>query len=393
MIWAMLFTGLALGILLGWLFSQLKERNASIDLISECESLRAQLSTTIGNQNHIENVERKMQTEFENLANRIFDERGRVFSFKNSEKINDLLRPLHIQLKDFRDRIDKIHTDETRANSSLLEKVSELQKLNSQVSADAKQLTNALKGDSKKQGNWGELIVKRVLESSGLVENIHFQTQMHLMDGATRRYPDFVIHLPNGRDVIIDSKVSLTAYVRSFEAENPIEQKVAMQEHIRSIRAHIKELAEKDYSKLDGVNTIDQVIMCVPNEAALIAALNEDGSLHDEAFKNHLLLVGPSTLLFALKIVDQLWRQFDQDKNAIRIADRGQKLYDKLVDFIENLTNVGTAMDKAKKEYENAFSKLSSGTGNLIRQAEMLKELGVKTRKNIPKELLDITEE
>lgn len=394
MIWGILI-GLVLGGLLGWLYGQLKSRDVTADLESQNIELKTQLAVEAENRARLQEAESSLKKEFENLANRIFEEKGRTFSEQSREKLDDLLKPLQGQIKDFRARVDQIHTDETKANTSLLEQVRQLQSLNEQVSAEAQHLATALKGDSKKQGNWGELVVERVLEGSGLQEGMHFDRQVHLKDpdgNAVRRYPDFVVRLPDARDVIVDSKVSLTAYTRFFEADDESAQKAAMKEHVQSVRNHIKELAEKDYAGLPGLNSIDQVIMCVPNEAALIAALAEDKTLYDDAFKSRLLLVGPSTLLFALRIVAQIWRQADQEKNALKIADRGQKLYDKFVDFVKNMEGVGSALEKAQKEYDGAFGKLSGGPGNLVRQAEMLKDLGVKAKKALPKELVERAE-
>lgn len=384
--------GLVFGGLVGWLFAQLKGRDAVAGLAAENAALNARLEAEGESRARLADAEAALKTEFENLANRIFEEKGRTFSEQNREKLTDLLRPLQGQLKDFRARVDQIHTDETKANSSLLEQVKHLQSLNEQVSADAQHLASALKGDAKKQGNWGELVVERVLECSGLQEGTHFERQLHLQDpegGAVRRYPDFVVRLPDARDVVVDSKVSLTAYTRFHEAEDEPAQKAAMKAHVLSVRNHIKELAEKDYARLPGLRSVDQVIMCVPNEAALIAALAEDQTLYDDAFKGRLLLVGPSTLLFALRIVDQIWKQADQEKNARQIAERGQKLYDKFSDFVKNLQNVGGALERAQKEYDGAFGKLTGGPGNLVRQAEMLKELGVKAKKALPKALVE----
>jgi DNA recombination protein RmuC len=391
MIWGTLF-GLVAGGVIGWLFAQVKGRDEAVKLASENAELKARLVAEQANGSRLEDAGARFTAEFENLANRIFEEKGRTFSAQNQEKLNDVLKPLQGQLNDFRSRVDQIHTEEIKANTSLFDKVEELQKLNMQVSTDAQHLTSALKGDSKKQGNWGELVVGRILEESGLQEGIHFERQVHLKDPngqAVRRYPDFVVRLPDARDVVVDSKVSLTAYTRFFEATTEAGQKAAMKEHVNSVRGHIKELAGKDYAGLPGLETIDQVIMCVPNEAALIAALNEDKTLYDDAFKNRLLLVGPSTLLFALRIVDQVWRKADQEKNVLDIADRGQKLYDKFVDFVKDLGQVGESLKKAQDKYDGAFSKLTGGTGNLVRQAEMLKELGVKAKKSHTKELLE----
>lgn len=387
--------GLVLGGLLGWLVGQLSSRDGMAAVVAENAELSARAEAERESRARLEGTEASLKREFENLANRIFDEKGRTFSAQNREKLDDLLRPLQGQLRDFRARVDQIHTDETQANTSLLEQVRQLQSLNAQVSADAQSLASALKGDSKKQGNWGEMVVERVLECSGLQEGVHFDRQVHLLDsrgGGVRRYPDFVVRLPDARDVVVDSKVSLTAYARFFEAEDEAAQKAAMRDHVASVRGHIKELAEKDYAGLAGLSTIDQVIMCVPNEAALIAALSADGSLADDAFKGRLLLVGPSTLLFALRIVEQVWKQADQDKNALKIADRGQRLFDKFADFVKSLEGVGVALEKAQKEYDGAFSKLSAGPGNLVRQAEMLKELGVKAKKSLPVALVERAE-
>jgi len=334
----------------------------------------------------------KLKLEFENLAHRIFEDKTQKLTEKSKETLSTLLTPLREQLSHFRQRVDEVHNEESKGRASLLNEVKLLRDLNEQVSQDTINLTNALKGDSKIQGNWGELILERVLEDSGLTKGREYDTQVHLRDmhgGDKSRYPDVVIHLPEGRDVVIDSKVSLKAYEIFCSAETEEERNRAFKAHVQSVRQHMDGLTKRHYEELEGINSLDIVIMCIPVEPAFIAAVSRDNTLYEEGFRKRIMLVGPSTLLLTLRIIAAMWRQEYQNRNALEIADRGKRLYEKFVSFVTDLEGVGKNLDQARKTYDQAHNKLTSGTGNLVSQAQKLIDLGIKAKKKIPVELLE----
>ncbi|HMP90133.1 MAG TPA: DNA recombination protein RmuC [Kiritimatiellia bacterium] len=335
----------------------------------------------------LDEARENLRREFENLANRIFEEKGAKFTGQNAEKMESILTPLREQLGEFKKRVNEVYETDVRERTSLLQEIKQLKELNNRISKEATDLTLALKGESKTRGNWGELVLERVLELSGMTNGREYETQVFLREkhgGQQGRYPDVVVHLTDGRDVIIDSKVTLNAYERFVSAEDPATKASALKEHCQAVRQHINGLSAKNYQDLAGIKTLDLVMMCIPNEPAFIAAVAEDSSLHDDAMRRRVLLVGPTTLLLALRIIATMWRTENQNRNALEIADRGQKLYEKFVGFVEDLESVGASIDKAGQTYREAHGKLSSGSGNLIGQANKLVELGVKARKQLP---------
>ncbi|NCC50246.1 MAG: DNA recombination protein RmuC [Spartobacteria bacterium] len=334
----------------------------------------------------------KLKLEFEHLAHQIFEDRTQKLTDKSKAELSSLLTPLKEQLAFFRQRIDEVHTEESKGRASLLNEVQTLRRLNEQVSREAVNLTNALKGDTKKQGNWGELILERVLEESGLAKGREYETQVHLRDrhgGEQKRYPDVVVHLPEGRDVVIDSKISLKDYELFCSAETEAERETAFKAHVQSVRRHMDNLSQKHYEELEGINSLDIVILCIPVEPAFIAAVSRDNGLYEEGFRKRIMLVGPSTLLLTLRIIAAMWKQEDQTRNALAIADRGQRLYEKFVGFIADLEAVGKSLDQARNAYDQAYNKLTNGPGNLVGQSQKLLELGVKTKKKLPPELVE----
>ncbi len=329
----------------------------------------------------LQDAEKRLSEKFENLANRIFEDRSKKFTDQNRET----LKPLHDQLQGFRQKIEEIHSSNIRERTELRTHITQLQELNQKMRVDAANLTRALKGDSKKLGDWGEMVLERVLEQSGLEKGREYETQSSYRDEDNRSLrPDVVVHLPGSRDLIIDSKVSLNAYQRYSESEEPEERRQALAEHLTSVRRHIHDLQSKKYDQLSGLNSLDAVFMFVAIEPAFQLAMKEAWGLFDEAQKSGIFLVGPSTLMLNLQVINNLWRREDQNINARKIADRGGKLYEKFVGFVDSLTRVGDSLKGAQKSYDQAYKQLKEGRGNLVQQATQLRQLGVNARKNLP---------
>ena len=344
------------------------------------------------------NAERKQAVEslailkdqFKVLANDILEEKSKRFTEQNQTNLNQLLDPLKVKISEFQGKVQEVYVQEGKDRSALAEQVKQLMALNSQLSKDAHNLTSALKGQAKVQGNWGELILERVLEASGLRKGHEYEVQeSHTREDGSRAQPDVVVHLPEDRHLIVDAKVSLKAYEEYANAETDHQRDAAMKRHLDSVRGHINELSEKNYQQLHGLKSPDFVLMFIPVEPAFMLAIAHDSDLWQDALKRNVMLVSPSTLLFVLRTVAHLWRQEQQNRNAQEIANRGAELYDKLAGFVEDLDNLGTKLQQAQKAYDGAYGKFAGGRGNVIRQAEMLKDLGVKPNKNLPQKLVD----
>ncbi|HCB2899189.1 DNA recombination protein RmuC [Proteus mirabilis] len=336
------------------------------------------------------NSEQRLATQFENLANRIFEQSGRKAQELNRQDLTHLLSPFREQLESFRRQVQEGFGQEARERHTLVHEIRQLQQLNVKMAQEAVNLTNALKGDNKIQGNWGETVLARILESSGLREGHEFETQVSIRhENGSRYQPDVIVHLPHRRDVIIDAKMSLIAYERYFNSSDENEQKQALHAHVNSIRAHIKGLSLKDYHKLPGVTSLDYVLMFIPIEPAYLVAIGHSPDLLEEALKNNIMLVGPSTLLVALRTIAALWRYEYQSQNAQEIADRAAKMYDKLRLFVDDMQGLGNSIQKAQSGYLLAMKKLSEGRGNLISQAEGFKSLGVEIKKTIDNDLVE----
>jgi DNA recombination protein RmuC len=328
--------------------------------------------------------------QFRNLANDILEEKTKRFSEQNQLALGQLLDPLRTQLHEFKDKVEEVYVQEGKDRSALAEQVRNLVSLNQALSQDAQNLTLALKGNSKAQGNWGELVLERVLEASGLRKGHEYEVQDNQQrEDGTRAQPDVVIHLPEDRRLVVDSKVSLVAYEEHVLAQSDEEREVAIRRHLDSVRGHIKGLSGKNYQTLYGIKSLDFVLMFVPIEPAFMVAVTHDSNLFMDAWDKNVLLVSPSTLLFVVRTVAHLWRQEAQSRNAQEIARRGAELYDRLCDFVKDLDNVGARLKSAQESYESAYKRLSQGRGNVIRQAEMLKSLGVKPTKALQPALLD----
>lgn len=371
--------------------AQLSEDNSSLK--SEIQNYREELATVKTSLD----LERKQFEEklsllnesreqlvitFKNLANEIFDDKSKKFTATNKESLNAVLNPLQERIQRFEKRVEETYDKESKERFSLAKEIENLQKLNTRISEEAINLTNALKGDNKAQGSWGEFVLESILEKSGLVKGREYEVQVSLKDEeGGKAQPDVIVHLPESRDIIIDSKVSLKAWDAYSAAKEESIKEEALKQHIASIRNHVKLLSSKDYQNLVGVNSLDYVFLFMPIEAAYSAALQEDPELFQFAFERNIIFVVPTTLLTTLKTVQNLWRLAQQNQNANEIAERAGALYDKFVAFVDDLDDVGHRIDASKKSFEKARNKLLSGRGNLVKRAESLKQLGAKTSK------------
>lgn len=333
----------------------------------------------------LEQSREQLKQDFEQLSARIFETRSKQLQEQNRTGIDDLLKPFREQLADFRRRVDQIHTEDNKNQASLSEQLRQLQQLNQQMVEDARHLTNALKGQSKTQGNWGEMILERILEESGLVRGREYETQVSIADDeGRRRQPDVVVHLPEDKDVIVDAKVSLTAYERFCREEDDDERRRALDEHVQSVRAHVRGLSRKDYEGLEGLKTLDFVLLFIPVEAAFLLAMEAAPELYNEAYHQHIVLVSPTTLMVTLRTINNIWRQEYQNRNALDIADRAGRICDQIALLEESWREVGQRLEQAQDAWTKSRNRLSSGRGNLLRQAQTLQSLGARARKALP---------
>jgi len=337
----------------------------------------------------LEKARDQLKIEFQNVANKIFEDKSLKFTEQNRENMENVLKPMREQLSDFKKKVEDVYDKESKERVSLLTEITHLKTLNERISEDAVNLTNALKGQSKTRGSWGEMILERVLEESGLEKGREYEVQtMYTSEEGQRRHPDVIVHLPEGKEIVIDSKVSLTAYEKFCSADTEEKRQKRLKEHIISIRNHIKDLSSKRYEELEGVNTLDFVLMFLPIEGAFWTAIESEQALFNEAFDKNIMLVSPSTLLATLRIINNIWRYEDQNKNALVIAKKAGDLYDKFVGFVEALDDVGQKIGKAQESYQTARNRLSEGRGNLVRRTEELRQLGVKAQKELPEGLV-----
>ncbi len=328
--------------------------------------------------------------EFENLANRIFDAKQEKFSQQSKQALNITIDPLRKEITDFRKKVEDAYDKENAERNKLIGQVVELQKQAQRVGEDAVQLANALKGDSKFQGNWGEVILERILEESGLTKGREYETQVSLKDDeGRRRNPDVIIHLPDRRDIVVDAKVSLTDYERYCRAEESADKALFLKQHISSVRNHISGLSRKAYEQLEGVNTLDFVLIFVPIEAAFMLALEHDHNLFRDAYDKGIILVSPSTLLATLRTIHNIWRYEDQNRNAEKIAAEAGKLYDQLVLVVESLDELGRHIDKSQDAWQQTRKRLIDGRGNLVKKFEEIKKLGARTKRQLPENLIN----
>ena len=337
----------------------------------------------------LDDAKASLGKEFENLANRIFDDKQTKFSQQSKEQLENSLSPLRRDIGEFRQQVSNAYEKENADRNKLAGQISELQKQTLQISADAVSLANALRGDNKHQGNWGEFVLEKLLEDAGLTKGREYEAQVALKDDeGQRRNPDIIVHLPEGRDIIIDAKVSLSDYERYFHAEDDVTRQHCLTQHLNSLRNHIKGLSIKDYESLEGVNSLDFVLIFVPVESAFMLALDSDPDMMRDAYDKGIILVSPSTLMATLRTIKNLWRYADQNRNAQVIADKAGALYDQFVLYIDAMDDIGKHLDRSKDAWDTAHKRLSTGRGNLVRRSEELKKLGAKTKKSLPERML-----
>ncbi len=364
-----------------FLSTELTRRN------SEYESL---LIKNQEQKSEVEQLQEKFTKEFENLANKILEEKSNKFTEQNKENIKNILSPLQEKINTFENRIEQTHKESIDYHAALRQQIIGLKDLNEQMSKEATNLTKALKGDSKMQGNWGELVLERVLEKSGLEKDReYFVQQSFTKQDGQRVMPDVVIYLPDNKKMIIDSKVTLTAYERYVNEEDETLQAVHLKEHITSLKRHIDQLSEKNYQDLYDIESPDFILMFVPIEPAFAIAINQDNKLYNQAFEKNIVIVTPSTLLATLRTIDTMWNNEKQQRNAIEIARQAGALYDKFEGLVKDLMGVGKKIDDAKKDYSAAMNKLVEGKGNLITSVEKLKKMGAKAKKSLPEAIIN----
>lgn len=387
------------------LLSQIEEAKASLEnerskvlsLSNENSKIKADyqnLDTKLNEQKEeLEQIHRKFSDEFKNLANEILEDKSKKFTEQNKSNLDDILRPLSEKIKDFEKKVNDVYVTDSKDRASLSEQIRSLHELNQQMSKDANNLTKALKGDSKAQGNWGEFILESILEKSGLVKDREYKIQTSFTSEEGRRQrPDVIVYLPDNKNMIIDSKTSLTAYEAYSSCEDDAEKEVLLKEHIVSIRSHIKELNQKTYQNLYELQSLDFVLLFIPIEPAFGLAIQKNPELFDEAFDRNIVIVCPSTLLATLRTIANIWKQEKQNRNALEIAKQSGALYDKFVGFVDDLINLGKKLKSTNESYDDAMKKLYEGSGNLVSRAMKIKELGAKNQKNLPQSLVERAE-
>ena len=331
----------------------------------------------------------QLKQEFELLANEILQRKGEDFKQQSSQSLLQLLQPLQADMKGFRDKVESIHTEELKQRAELKTELINLQKLNFAITDQAARLTNALQGQKKTQGNWGELMLENVLENSGLRAGVDYQREVSFHTDDGRRRPDVIIYLPQQKHLVIDAKTSLAAYTRYVNAEQDDERQLALRQHCQAVQDRIHELADRNYYQLNGLNSPEVVFMFIPVESAYVEALKQQPMLYQQALERNVLVATPTTLLTSLNIVRQLWRFEDQNKHSAELASRAEKFYAKLTGFLESMQGVGKQLDRARESYDKAFSQLYSGKGNLIKQAAEFKDLGVAVKTEMAADLLE----
>lgn len=382
--------------LLGILFLLLKEKNAIQNLREKINSVekeyialqsRYEVEMRASNEklNLLKTAKDELSREFKNLANQIFEDKSKQFSSSNKEQLELLLKPFREQVANFSKQTREQFEVELKDRHLLKDELSRLKEMNAQLASEALNLTKALKGENKTQGNWGEIVLEKILEQSGLRKGVEYELQATLKNEENKTYrPDVIVHMPGERDIVIDSKVSLTAYERFMSSDDELERKQALKEHIASISNHVKQLSQKSYEKLEGVNSLDFVLLFMPIEGAFLLALESDGEFFKNAYDQNILVVSPSTLLVTLRTIEHIWRTQRQEEHAQKIAAEAEAMYDKLVLFLDEMNNIGTQIQRTHDSYEKAMNRLSSGRGNVIRRAKNIVALGIKTKKELP---------
>ena len=337
----------------------------------------------------VNELQEKFSKEFENLANKILEEKTQKFTEQNKENLKNILSPLQDKILHFEKKVEDTHKESIDYHAALRQQILGLREMNAQMSKETINLTKALKGDSKMQGNWGELVLERVLEKSGLEKGREYEVQQSFTnEEGTRILPDVIINLPDGKKMIVDSKVSLTAYERYVNEEDDAQQNIYLKEHVNSVKRHVEQLSDKRYQDIYHMESPDFVLLFIPIEPAFALALQEDLNLYNKAFEKNIVIVTPSTLLATLRTIDSMWTNQKQQENAIEIARQAGALYDKFEGFVSDLIKIGKKMDEAKVEYSSAMNKLTEGKGNLVTSAEKLKKMGAKAKKALPEAIL-----
>lgn len=348
----------------------------------------------VSQKQELEQLQLQMKQQFENIANKIVNDNSQRIQQQHKEKLDDILAPLREKIEKFEVRVKESHEERIKEHQSLKEQIVQLTTLNKTIGEEAKNLTSALKGQAKTQGNWGEFILEKILERSGLARGREYEVQSSMTTEDGRRLqPDVVIHLPDNKNIVVDSKVSLIAYERYFNTEDTAAKELFIKEHIASVRKHIKDLSSKNYQQLYAINSLDFVLLFIPIESAFALAFDNDPELYNEAFDKNIVIVSTSTLLATLKTIASIWRVENHNRNALEIARQSGDLYDKFVGFVQDLISVGKKIDDSKSAYEESMKKLYSGKGNLVSRVEKIKLMGAKTSKDLPQGLLDRTED
>jgi len=373
-----------------------KRENLLISLTQKESAIQNMESKLMEQKLEVNQLQEKFTKEFENLANKILEEKTNKFTEQNKENLKLILNPLNEKILHFEQKVEQTHKESIDYHAALRQQIIGLKDLNQQMSKETLNLTKALKGDSKTQGNWGELVLERVLEKSGLEKGREYEMEKSFaVDEETRQRlrPDVIIHLPDGKKMIIDSKVSLTHYEQYVNTEDEQEKDLYLKQHIQSLNRHVEQLSSKRYEDLYHIESPDFVLLFVPIEPAFAVAINNDNQLYNKAFEKNIVIVTPSTLLATLRTIDSMWNNEKQQQNAIEIARQAGALYDKFAGLVDDLMQVGKRMDDAKKEYGNAMNKLVEGNGNLINRVESLKKMGAKAQKSLPEVILKRAEE
>ena len=363
---------------------------SSIELARKNEELKNLQLKLNENKEEVEKLQEKFTKEFENLANKILDEKSNKFTEQNKKNIKDILNPLQEKIQTFEKKVEDTQKESISMHSALKEQLLGLKELNAQMSKETINLTKALKGDSKTQGNWGELVLERVLEKSGLEKDREYFVQQSFVNEEGKRImPDVVIHLPDNKKMVVDSKVSLTAYEQFINTEDDIEKERFLKDHVNSLKRHVEQLSEKKYEDIYKIESPDFVLLFVPIEPAFAVALNEDNTLYNKAFERNIVIVTPTTLLATLRTIDTMWNNEKQQRNALEIARQAGALYDKFQGLLIDLVNIGKKIDGTKADYSAAMNKLVEGRGNLITSVEKLKKMGAKAKKALPEKILE----
>ena len=363
--------------------SALSTELAQVKTLFEAEASKAKENLVI-----LTEAKEALSNQFKSLANDILEEKSKRFTEQNQTNIGQLLNPLKERIAEFKTKVEEIHTHDTAQQATLKSELSQLKDLNLKMTAEAHDLATALKGQAKKQGNWGELILGNVLDRSGLREGIDFRREVSFNTEDGRKRPDVIIYLPQNKHLVVDAKVSLNAYTRYVNAEIEVDREIALREHVKAIADRIQELSDRSYFELPGLNTPEMVFMFIPIESAFVEALKADENLFQKAIEQNVLVATPTTLLTSLNIVRQLWRFEEQNAHSAELADRAGKVYKKLVTFLSSLENVGKQLDRARESYDQAMGQLVHGKGNLISQAKDFERLGVSVQNALPENLL-----